>query len=125
VYDSRLPMTPATSGFLLAGESRLIPCRDRRNPTTGAVDLVNAVPAGATAIAFNLTVTGTAGRGYCSLEPGSATASGGSIINWATSGQVVANASVAQLDGQRQVKVFCAGTGAGTHLVLDVVGYYR
>ena len=125
VYDSRLPMAPAASGVLLGGQSRLIPCRDRRDPATGAVDAADLVPAGATAIAFNLTVTATGNRGFCSLEPGTATASGGSTINWGASGQVVANASVVRLDTERQVKVFCAGSGASTHVVLDVVGYYR
>lgn len=127
VYDSRLNMAPAAGGVLVSGSSRVIPCRDGRDPATGAVNASNVVPQGATAVAYNLTVTATSGRGFVSLEPGDATVSGGSTINWSASGQVIANASVAKLDANRQLKAFCSGTGSGVgcQLVVDIVGYYR
>jgi hypothetical protein len=126
VYDSRRDMSPAMSGVITTGTSRVVPCKDRRDPATGAVLAANVVPAGATAVAYNLTVTGTVGaRGFLSVEPGNMTESGGSTINWSAAGLDLANASLCRLDGARQLAVFCGGPGAATHFIIDIVGYYR
>ena len=125
VYDSRRDMTPTASGLLSTGASRVIPCKDRRDPVTGAIVAANVVPAGATAVAYNLTVTGTVAKGFLSVEPGNVTVSGGSTIILSEAGLALANASLCRLDADRQLKVFCDGAAAATHFIIDIVGYYR
>jgi hypothetical protein len=121
VYDSRLP-TP-TPGKLAGGGARVVSVADARSTTTGLVTLANLVPSGATAVAFNLTVTGTTGAGFLSIAAGDAATYSASLINWTNAGTTTANASVVPLDANRQVKVFCGGGSA--HFILDIVGYYR
>jgi hypothetical protein len=122
VYDSRLA-APGPQAPLASGQNRVVACIDKRDPISGAVTLAGAIPAEATAVAFNLTLIATAGGGFLSVEPWSAASFGGSTANWGSAGQVVANASVAKLDGSRQLKVFCGG-GGSADFVIDIVGYY-
>lgn len=129
VYDSRWSgiLPNVTKGSLVVGgSSRLVYCDDKRAIATGLVTLNDVVPAGATAIAYNLTVTQTNGQGYLSVEPGGTVEAGGSAINWSPGPAALANASVVKLDSQRRVSVFIGGqAGASTHFIIDVVGYYR
>lgn len=123
VYDSRLP-TPFF-GPLAAGQSRTIPVGDARDATTGDVVVSDAVPADATAIAFNLTVARTVGRGYLSITPEPTADPPASTINWATDDAVIANASLVALGGGTSVSVYCGGIGGSTDFIVDVVGFYR
>ena len=121
-YDSRRPAP--SPGVITAGSSRLVSVANARDPLTGAVTTANAVPGGATAVVFNLTVTTTTGTGFLAIAPGSAVSATTSIVNW-KAGVTVANSSTVGLDGGRQVRVFAAGgVGASTHFVVDVLGYY-
>jgi hypothetical protein len=122
VYDSRLA-APGPQAPLASGQNRVIGCKDKRDTITGAVLTANAIPAGATAVAFNLTVIATSAGGFLSVEPGDAANFGGSTANWTAAGQVIANASVVKLDTTRQVKVFCGG-GGSADFIIDIVGYY-
>jgi hypothetical protein len=122
VYDSRRPLPGG--GTLASGATRTVSVADGRDLSTGAVTVADLVPKGATAIAFNLTITGTVGRGFLSVAPGSSTALGASTINWSESGQNLANGSVVKLDDSRQVKVYSGGPSGSTHFILDVAGYY-
>ena len=125
VYDSRLVMTPTANGPLEGGQSRVIPVADRRNVTTGEVNAVNVVPAGATAVAYNVTVTQTSGGGFAYVAPGDAIEVSASTINWADGNTAaIANAAVVKLDGSRRLKVFVGG-GASTQFIIDITGYYR
>jgi len=83
----------------------------------------NVVPTGATAIAYNATVTGATGPNYLAVTPGDATNFTASSINFGA-GVDVANASVVKLDSSRQIKVFCGDQTGSTHVIIDVVGYY-
>ena len=122
VYDSRLPAP--TPGKLSTGTSRVVSIKDSRDPNTGAVLVPDIVPAGATAVIGNLTITKTVGSGgFLSVVPGDATVSSGSSINWFGPNQDLANSLTAKLDATRQVKVFCGGDSA-TDFVIDVTGYY-
>lgn len=122
-YDSRRP-EPAP-GALVAGDSRLISIADARS-STGAVVTANSVPAGATAIAYNLTITQTTVAGHLNITPGGSPAGTASIINWSSGSVTIANAGVVKVNAERQVSIHCAGAaGCSTHVVLDVVGYYR
>ena len=121
VFDSRIGAIPG-SGQLLANTDRTISVKDGRHVDTGAVTAANAVPAGATAIAYNLTVAGTVGAGWLFIAPSDATDVTSSSINWSGPGSLLANAGAVKLGGDRQVKIFCGP--APTHAIIDITGYY-
>jgi hypothetical protein len=122
VYDSRVgAYTP--SGLLSRNENRVVAVKDARS-ATGVVTGVDAVPAGASAVAYNLTVTGPQGANYLSITPGDATGFTASAINFNGTTDV-ANGGIVKLDASRQVKVFCGDQAGKTHFILDVTGYFR
>jgi hypothetical protein len=124
VYDSRLGGVPSP-GRLNNLESRVVSIKDSRNEATGDVVTADVVPAGATAIVCNLTVTDTTGNGgFLSVVPGDVVAPSGSSINWFGAGQNLANGLTATVAADRTVRVF-AGGGSSTHFIIDVSGYYR
>ena len=80
------------------------------------------VPTDATAVICNLTVTGTEAAGYITAwGPGSRP--GTSAINWSAPGLTLANGSTLACDVGATLH-FVAG-GGGTHLIVDITGYYR
>jgi len=120
-YDSRA----VTNGRLGKGENVVVDCSDALK-NDGTVDVADALPAGATAIVYNLTAVNTGGRGYLQVAPGDATSTAASAINWSSAGLTIANGSTVKLDGSRQVKVFCGGpAGAAADFIIDIVGYYH
>jgi hypothetical protein len=121
VYDSRFI---APLGLLATGASRVISVANGYPNGSGTIDVADVVPVGAKAVAYNITVVDTVNSGFLSVNPGDATAAGGSSINWFGSGQILANGLVVTLDNNRQMKVFCGGGGA-TDLLVDILGYYR
>lgn len=125
VYDSR--NTSPAPGKLALGQNRVVSVADARNETTGLVTTANVVPAGATAVVANLTITETEGDlgGFLSVVPGDATALSGSSINWSGPNQNIANGLTAKISADRKVNVFCGGVATSkTHFVLDISGYY-
>jgi hypothetical protein len=122
VFDSRQEAYPG-SGLLAPNEERTLPVSDGRD-LTGVVTTPDAVPAGATAIAYNVTVTGTTGPNFVSVVPGDAAGYTTSSINWSTADQSVANGSIVRIDGSRQVKVFGGDQTGSAHVILDVTGYF-
>jgi hypothetical protein len=122
VYDSRVPQP--SPGALASGTSRTITVRNSRTTDAGAIVNPDLVPAGATAISFNLTIADTVGSGYLAVNAGGDNSIRASSINWSTSGQVLANGLVVKLDASRQITVVCGG-GGSTNFVVDVLGYYR
>ena len=121
VYDSR-EAQPAP-GALGTGQTRTISVADGRAIDGGAVTVADLVPPGATAIAYNFTVTNTAGAGFLTLNPGGNTTVTSSAINWSASGQILTTGSVVSINADREVTVIAGGPGA-TDFLLDVVGYY-
>ena len=120
VYDSREPAP--SPGRLAAGSDREISVADGRAVAGGGVIVNDLVPAGATAIAYNLTVTQTADGGFLNVTPGQLGGLGASAINWTESNATIANASFVGVSPDRTIRVSC---GAGsTHFLVDVVGYY-
>jgi len=87
------------------------------------VTVPNLVPPGATAVAYNFTVTNTVGAGFLTLNPGGNTTVTSSAINWSTSGQILTTGSLVSVNANREVTVIAGGPGA-TDFLLDVVGYY-
>ncbi len=120
-YDSRMTAYPV-NGVLARNSSRVISIKDGHD-AIGAVNLVDAVPAGATAVTYNLTATGTTGPNFLAVTPGDATTFTASAINFGT-GESVANGGVIKLDASRQVKVWCGDQTGSTHVIIDITGYY-
>jgi hypothetical protein len=88
-----------------------------------AVTLPNMVAPGVTAVAYNLTVTQTAGSRFLAIAAGSAAAYSVSVINWTAADATIANAGLVAVDASRRVKVLNGASG-GTHFVIDIGGYY-
>jgi hypothetical protein len=121
VYDSR-EAQPAP-GPLSTNQTRTISIADGRDIKGGAVTVPDLVPAGATAIAYNFTVTNTIGAGYLTVNPGGNTTVASSAINWSASGQILTTGSLVAINAGREVTVIAGGPGA-TDFLIDVVGYY-
>jgi hypothetical protein len=121
-YDSR--KTAYTSnGALARNSSRTISVADAHDSNTGAVSTANVVPAGATAVAYNITATGCTGTNFFAVEPGDSTTYSASAVNFGQ-GQNIANASVCKLDNSRQLKIFCGDDAGSADFIIDIVGYY-
>ena len=122
VHDSRKPSAnPITS----TSGPRTVSIADKID-ATGAVVTANLIPAGATAIAYNLTIVNTVGtNGYLAINPGGVTAVSASSINWSAAGLTLANASLVPVSAGRQVTVICGGSSTSCNFIIDVVGYYQ
>lgn len=116
-YDSRY------ADGKLGRTSRVVYIADSVRPPTGAITGKDLVPAGATAIAYNLGVYATESSGYLAVTPPATTRVTASSLNWFGTDQSLSNGLVGQIDAARTVKVFAGGRGR-THFVIDVLGYY-
>jgi hypothetical protein len=111
VYDSRL-----AGGRIVSSETRLI-------SVATSITSTAVVPATASAVLYNLSVTNNSGAGYLALFPVGTTWPGNSSINWVSS--TVANGGEVALGAgtfDRQINVFCSGSS--TDFILDIAGYY-
>jgi hypothetical protein len=122
VYDSRVALP--LPGKLSMGGNRTISVADARNLTTGAVTVADFVPAGASAVAANVTIVSTTGKGHLAINPGGVLNINASIINWSESGQVLANGVPLTVNASRELTVVLGGTGS-THFIVDILGYWR
>ncbi len=120
VYDSRAP--EPSPGLLLAGDNRLVSVAHGRD-SNGVVIVLDLVPAGATAVAANVTVTQTTSGGFLTVNPGGVTTVSASTINWFGAGQTLANGVTLTLNATRELTVVC-GAGGNTHFIVDISGYY-
>ncbi len=113
-----------TDGALAGGSQRVFSVADGVDGTTGLPDPanLNVVPAGALAIAYNLTVPGGAAAGHLRVMPGDAPITAASNINFVAA-QSIANGSVASIDASRQIRIF-NGSSLAANALVDVVGYY-
>ena len=115
VYDSRNP----GNGPINTGQERSI------DVTTGKIgtNAAPAVPAGATAGAFNLTVTNTVLSGFLAIFSDDAAFNNTSNINWKAADQDIANFAISAVSAAGKVKIHASGPGS-TDFVIDVTGYY-
>ncbi len=105
--------TPYSSGTKLgAGQTLVI-------SFTGVGGL--AIPAGATAVALNITATGPTAAGYLTLYPDGVGNPGTSNVNF-NPNQTVANFAIVPLSSGGKLRVY-NNTGA-VHVVLDASGFY-
>lgn len=126
---SSTTVSTAGSGYTAISPVRIL---DSRNGTGGLksqlgvnicyptkVAGVDGIPANATAVALNVTVTNTGGNGLIHFGSGSA-----SNLNY-NNGQTVANSAIEPIDGDGDVVVCNAGVnGAHTDVILDASGYF-
>lgn len=121
VHDSR--QSPGTKIAASDTVPRTFSIANEIASTGGATDVV---PAGATGIAYNLTITDTDSTfGYLTVVAGGASTAGPSSINWDRRGATIANGLQGPLNSDRQISVRCGGnTDARTHFLVDILGYY-
>lgn len=118
-YDSRTD--PDESGKIFLQEQRFV-------EADIDIDGTQRIPAEATAVTFNITVTETASAGFVQVFTANQGLGSTSTVNWTGEGQTDSNAGHIQLfegtlDNQFGFHVGGAG-GAGTHVVIDITGYY-
>lgn len=120
--------TATTVGFTPLEPTRIHDSRGPAgDPTTpilpaGTVITVDAdVPDGATAVAVNIAMTQTAGAGYLTAWSGDGSRPFTASINATTAGENVSNYAVVPLATDGTFRVY---THAGTHIVIDRVGYF-
>jgi hypothetical protein len=121
VYDSR----DADGKLAFGSPDRVVTANVVAAGHVGAGNIV--VPAGATAILCNLTVTATEGAGFLGLYSNAlASWPGTSSINWVVKDTDTANTLTTAVDATGKLKVTIGGQGVATktHFVIDVVGYY-
>ena len=121
-YDSRIGAIPQ-SGVFAANSNKVISIKDGRDQVTGAVDAANAVPNGATAVAYNVTATNTTAGSFLAVVPGDVATSAVSSLNWTGAGISIANAGIVGVDGSRQVRII-AGPVGSFDAIIDITGYY-
>jgi len=81
----------------------------------------DTLPAGAKALAINVTITDTENTGFLTIWPGGQAQPNASVINWTTSGTTIANAIIVPVGADGSINVF---SSQGTHLILDISGYF-
>ncbi len=79
------------------------------------------LPADATAVAMNITATGTTGPGFVSAYPCDEDQPLVSNLNYTAAGQTVPNFAIVSLGASAEI---CFFTLRGTHLLADLAGYF-
>jgi len=108
VLDTRVPIGAPSTAKLGAGATMTL--------------TVPGLPAAATAVALNVTVTNPTADSYLSVYPGGSGQPNASNLNY-VAGQTIPNMVVVPLGPGGTVTLFNA---AGTvHVIADLVGYYN
>lgn len=123
VYDSRAAQ-PA-QGVLPTGSGqvmRTVSVADGRD-AAGAVTRAGVVPAGAVAVAYNLTATATTASGHLRVMPAGVALVGASAINWPGAGYTRANGLITSISADRRMSIY-NGSAGPVHAIVDTLGYY-
>ncbi|HEV2345331.1 MAG TPA: PKD domain-containing protein [Actinocrinis sp.] len=80
------------------------------------------LPAGASAVALNVTAVNARAGGYLTVYPDGGNRPTASNLNF-VAGRVIANAVIVPVGSDGEIDVF-NGSGGGTDVLVDVVGYY-
>jgi len=104
------------------GGPALAPSSQRVLPVAGTC----GIPAGAKALALNVTVVSPPGSGYVTLFPGDGTPAVASSINFSAA-QILSNNTVAKLaaSGSGTLGLVSLSTAGSVQVVLDVTGYFQ
>jgi hypothetical protein len=120
-YDSRNAAYPSP-GLLAPNTSKVISIKDGHDGA-GAVNALDAVPVGATAITYNITVGAPTGPNFVAVTPGDAASFLASAINFNGTADI-ANAGTVAIDANRQITVWGGDQAGSAHIIIDVTGYY-
>ncbi|MFG2876073.1 hypothetical protein ACGFYU_13875 [Streptomyces sp. NPDC048337] len=122
----------ASSGYTPLDPARLVDTREGNGTAKGLVPGFGTftaqmsgrggVPAGVTAVALNVTTTEPQAAGHLTVYPAGQAASSTSNLNF-SAGQTIANAVIVPVSADGKINVR-NGSGSGTHVIVDVVGYY-
>ena len=93
-------------------------------PRTWQVADRDGVPAGAVAVTGNVTVTGQTSGGWVSVTPDPVGSPATSTLNFPAADTRANGLTVALGSGGTLSAVYVGSSGASTHLVFDVTGYY-
>jgi len=125
-YYATEAVTPQGSLFSSIAPTRAYDSRNDQGPLAGgqsrSIDISSAVPQGATAVAFNLTQTGTMGSGYLTVSP-DAQSPVTSTINWSAANQTMANAVITDVAEDGTFTVTNNGDTA-TDVIVDLTGTF-
>ena len=106
-----------TRTFRMRGTSGFVP----QGGTNGGC----GVPASATGVSVNTTMTSISGSGHLSNYPVGGTASTTNFTTFAAGGQLTSNPTFALATaGTEPSLAIRSSSGANTHLIIDVTGYY-
>ena len=127
VLDTRDATNVGLAGQFVKGVSRKLKLTGTIDTSVGKREVV---PAGATAVVYNVTVVVPSDSGYVALRPGFASGKPStSSINFAA-GVVAANGGTVKLPtsgpSAGTIDIFFKGgaTGSSTDILLDITGYY-
>lgn len=120
------PLTPARLADSRAGRATVDGKHAGSGPlSAGRRDVQvtgrGGVPAHATAVALNVTVTGSATDGYLTVYPAGAARPTASNLNFVR-GQTVANSVVAKVGTGGRISIY--GSAQRSHVLVDVAGYF-
>jgi hypothetical protein len=127
---------PATFGYFTLTPCRVVDTRDPAGPWGGpalsagssrAFTMVGrcALPADATAVSLNVTVTGPSVVGHLVVYPEGSPVPSSSTINF-RAGQTRANNAIVPLGTGGAIAVVSGQPSGGTvHVIIDVNGYFR
>jgi hypothetical protein len=121
-YDSRQAPYAPNNGVLGPNQSRIISIKDARD-TGGNLIAADVIPAGATAITYNLTVASPTGPNFLAVTPGDLGSFTASAINFNGTADV-ANAATTNIAADRTIKVWGGDQSGSMHFLIDVTGYY-
>lgn len=119
-YDGRIAAY-AESGLLAPNGTKEIVIKDGHD-AAGAVTALDAVPDGATAVAYNLTIVAN-GPNFVSVTPGGAASFTASAINFNGTADI-ANAGIVSIDAGRKVKLWGGDQAGSMFVIIDITGYY-
>jgi len=127
IFDSRTQLVLETPGAGIPphnacqGSQSVVDYPIFPSDTYFCLGLGSHVPAAATAVLFNVTVTDSDGPGYIQLVTGNAVPGSTSHVN-KQPGQTVANQVTVALDASHNIMV--VNQGSTTHIIFDLEGYY-
>ena len=135
IFDSTGYFVPDTSGatFVPLTPARLLDTRvangltgafGANTPRTFQITGRGGVPANATAVTGNLTVTGQSTAGYAFLGPSPIASPTSSTLNFPLGDSRANGVTVALGAGGSLSATYVAPAGASTHLIFDVTGYF-
>ncbi|MBI5089537.1 MAG: hypothetical protein HZB15_11960 [Actinobacteria bacterium] len=133
-YASAAPGDVVTNSFVPVAPVRILDTRPAPENVGGftgplatgqthsfQVTGVAGVPANATAVVMNMTVTATTGSSFLTVYPAGATRPTASNLNWAA-GTTIPNLVTVKIGAGGQVSIF--NLSGEAHVIADVAGYY-